>query len=1160
MNLFLRFFVVALTAVFTCTSVFVSGANASTMSIQAPELDVVSALKGFAGESEVDTFSGVLTYRYPLYLPAGRNGMTPKITLTYVGSDSRYDSLLGLGWSLNLSSIYRSSKRGINTLYDRDDFSMDLFGSYDNLVQDVSDPSAYHAKNETDFNKHSFDGQSWTVTDTSGNRFTFGETAASRQVDPNDATKVYKWLLSRVEDPNGNHITFTYFHDEGQVYPEKINYTGHGSDTGLYEISFRRETRPQMTNYQRGFRVATGYRIAGIDIISHETATPEILRSYDFSYAQQNNAIQLLQDVTIKKGTETLPPTSFDYLQAGESGGKFNYLKSVTSPFGGTSSFTYLPSTTIHQSIPFPVYTLASKTVSASLGGPSAITSYDYADGHFYYDQADAYKRQYGGFGLVTVTDPIGNVTKHYFHQSENSINHPELGEQSDHISKKGRLYREEILDATGQLQKLTIRHWRYVALPEADRYHVYLEREIAADYDGQVTPKAKATSYIYDQFGNQASVTEYGEVQLNDQAGNFIDIGSDKTIKTIIYAQNLNKYIVALPSEEMTQDAATNIIAHKKIYFDGLALGSVNLGNSTKVEQLVSAGNFANTQSSYDSRGLATSVTNPNGYTTSYAYDTAGLYPAKVTNALAQETDYSYDYLTGKPITEIDPNGRETVTTLDSFGRPTLVQVSDPANPTALLTLAEYSYDLTAAPHKIRQVKQLGGGIDQISVSYLDEHGRLIQKRTEAAGTQYTVANRYHDARGKVAKEFLPVFGSGEAFTAISQQALSSNYSYDTLGRLTQLVTPLGTTTTSYIPWQKTVTDPLSNNKEFLFDARGNLIQMNEYLASQQLSTIYNYDLLGNIITQTDAIGNTRSMNYDLLGRVTSEDDWHQPAATTIPTTARSYDANGNMLSETKTDATIINYIYDALDRLSSEDDTAVAGVENNYSYDSGQYGIGRLTGITYPAGSESYGYNVLGQKITEAQVIGATRFNSSYGYDLAGNITSQTYPSSLVITNIYNAAGQLIYVQQGTQAIVSGISYSPLGQMTNINYANGVTSQDTYDPAQMYRLTSRVTTDASATKLQDLSYIYDAVGNITRVRDDGTTSLARRVDYGYDDLYRLISAKVYDAITDTLEETRTYVYDLIGNLTNNSAVGIYSYLGLDPHAVSQAGSLQYI
>lgn len=102
-----------------------------------------------------------------------------------------------------------------------------------------------------------------------------------------------------------------------------------------------------------------------------------------------------------------------------------------------------------------------------------------------------------------------------------------------------------------------------------------------------------------------------------------------------------------------------------------------------------------------------------------------------------------------------------------------------------------------------------------------------------------------------------------------------------------------------------------------------------------------------------------------------------------------------------------------------------------------------------------------------------------------------------------------------------ITSIQYNARGQRLATAYGNGATSTYTYDTLT-FRLTNLMTTRpgtyaANLQVVQDLSYYYDPIGNVTKIDDDADTQNViyfnnQRVDpsndYTYDPLYRLITA----------------------------------------------------
>ncbi|MDR2585869.1 MAG: RHS repeat-associated core domain-containing protein [Prevotellaceae bacterium] len=95
------------------------------------------------------------------------------------------------------------------------------------------------------------------------------------------------------------------------------------------------------------------------------------------------------------------------------------------------------------------------------------------------------------------------------------------------------------------------------------------------------------------------------------------------------------------------------------------------------------------------------------------------------------------------------------------------------------------------------------------------------------------------------------------------------------------------------------------------------------------------------------------------------------------------------------------------------------------------------------------------------------------------------------------------------------AGICYNPKGQRERIKYGNGATTKYEYDE-KTFRLTRLWSFRNGGTEnLQDLNYIYDPVGNITKITDNAqkvvffdNQQVNPSQEFKYDALYRLIEA----------------------------------------------------
>src|SRR5262249_23769068 len=163
---------------------------------------------------------------------------------------------------------------------------------------------------------------------------------------------------------------------------------------------------------------------------------------------------------------------------------------------------------------------------------------------------------------------------------------------------------------------------------------------------------------------------------------------------------------------------------------------------------------------------------------------------------------------------------------------------------------------------------------------------------------------------------------------------------------------------------------------------------------------------------------------------------------------------------------------------------------------------------------------------------------YTSRSSFDALNRPTEQIAPDGSVYRPTFNEANLLEKVDVNLRGaavstpFVTNIDYNAKGQRMLIEYGNGARTSYEYDPLT-FRLTRLTTTrpaglNGLATKLlkdartvQDLSYIYDPAGNITRIADDALPALFfanQQVDpvglYTYDAVYRLIEAQGRESI----------------------------------------------
>ncbi len=146
---------------------------------------------------------------------------------------------------------------------------------------------------------------------------------------------------------------------------------------------------------------------------------------------------------------------------------------------------------------------------------------------------------------------------------------------------------------------------------------------------------------------------------------------------------------------------------------------------------------------------------------------------------------------------------------------------------------------------------------------------------------------------------------------------------------------------------------------------------------------------------------------------------------------------------------------------------------------------------------------------------------FSVSSDFDALNRVKQSVAPDGSFFTPLYNKTNQLKSLSVNltsnslATSFVKNIDYNARGQRTRIQYGSGVTTTYKYS-SNTFRLEKLNSTNTNNnTALQRLSYTYDPVGNITKLRDDAfkTVFNANEIiepesNYTYDALYRLITA----------------------------------------------------
>ncbi|MCP4408275.1 MAG: hypothetical protein GY807_11045 [Gammaproteobacteria bacterium] len=693
-------------------------------------------------------------------------------------------------------------------------------------------------------------------------------------------------------------------------------------------------------------------------------------------------------------------------------------------------------------------------TVRDDGNGVIGTSTYLYKNADHWFESAT--DRRFAGFGEVTETNDAGHEEIKKFHQA-NGTSTNELGDSV--YAFMGMEYETSIEDSLGDTFRTDRTNYTVTGTTSTST-RIQVGGQLTRHYDGETTPTDVALAYGHDSNGNLTTKTEYGKV-TGSADGTFTDTGSDDRETTYTYASSP---VGLVTSEVLKNDAGTKV-KESKYYYDDQTFGSATDGNLTKREDWISGSTYVDTEWEYNSYGLPTKLIDPRAKETTFSYDSHNLFVATTTNDDGHTIAETHDYSSGQVATTTDANGNVKATAYDPLSRVETEWITA-NNSSSIVKLASYEYTDTAGAVRIKQTDHLEASLSRNTFRYYDGFGRLIQERAEGEGADYIVRDYVFDDGGLLTRESLPYFDtSASKSNPTTNLKLFTEYAYDPLERAISASTTVGITSTDYDRLKETVTDPLSNDKIYEYDALGRLIDVTEENGISTYVTEYDYDANDNLTKITDADDNERSITYDGLSRRTKLEDLHDTADSTYGSTTFGYDDAGNLTSRVSPNGDVTNWTFDDINRPLTENYTGSAGTEVSYTYDTCTNGKGQICTVVNDAVTSTFTYTANGLPASETKTIDSTAYTTEWEYNRLGRETLITYPDDSEVRYTFNDFGEIERVEQkedgGSFAdLISDFDYGPHGLVTNQIFGNGATTTRTYDADELYRLRSIVTT----------------------------------------------------------------------------------------------------
>jgi RHS repeat-associated protein len=571
-----------------------------------------------------------------------------------------------------------------------------------------------------------------------------------------------------------------------------------------------------------------------------------------------------------------------------------------------------------------------------------------------------------------------------------------------------------------------------------------------------------------------------------------------------------------------------------------------------------------------------------------STTYDSAEhLFAVRVDNNLGHFTTRAFDWRFGRPVYEIDANGREQAWGYDLLQRNVYHLERGGLPPTGpfagIWTTTQYERTLSGSgpsPFKVT-VRSLDGSW---SSKVFDTRGRLVSESAPVLdGSTRTKYYRYN-FHGKVSHASLPTVGA-----ASSSGAADATYAqsfYDRSGRLIKTIEP--------------------NGRTLLFDAQSTGRGMWKRTTEGGVRKSYSiYSAGGRLLASIDGVGNQRCFAYEPDGKVNAtwvlkagmgsgtpslaacysasnmfgaatvmvNDDYGHTSEINDPEAGRHEfrrDAAGRPVWEKDALGHESRLVYDALGRVTQK----IIGSETTFQTWDEQM-KGSLSSVSGPWGVVKKVHDNLGRVRAEV-----TRYTGDtedvvfkYNYSPIHNkLESVDLPQpgtspKFKFNYRYNSVGQLDAVlnTSKTWAYWRALGVDMLGNVSQEAY--GV---DPFDSGWAHSWTTRNYVPLTGALTRLTAYGYNA-GYIDLLQDfvvmrQQNNQVWRRVDalmgqgeiYTYDNADRLRRAEVEHWAGNLVTD---YNYDPLGNLTTKSDIGTMAY-GMqyaNPRALTRAGSVYY-
>jgi len=840
--------------------------------------------------------------------------------------------------------------------------------------------------------------------------------------------------------------------------------------------------------------------------------------------------------------------------------GKTNLLKRLINPLGGSCAIDYnrMGNT---QDMPESRWVLSKVELNDGMGHIYNM-NYDYISGHY-----DRNEREFYGFERIIETRPDNCTMTYDFYNKDYYL--------------KGLEYKSELRNNSRLLFIVTRNNYQVQTISPQIRFP-YLESKETEYHEGvENIAKTTTQAYSYDQYGNIIRFVDNG------------DNGEDDDLEAIVtYKIDTEKFILNKPNQIIITGGDGKKYRERSCTYD-------NNGNLCILRQLLSNGEIAVTNLTYNTFGNPTNVTGPSNhmgqrYSKNFKYDEdTQSHITSITDSFGYESRSEYTghaIYYGKPSCTLDINNSPINYAYDAYGRVKEISIpySDGQNDNASIRII-YNTSTTPAYSETKNIAYKNAGGSVTIKAFIDGLKRSIkmEKSASIGGRATTVkTDVIYDNMGRIWRETQPYETSASNYI---------EYTYDVLDRKKRIFYPDNTNIEYNYGFEdnyfySSVIDQKGKVKKTINDVRGLIIYMKEG-TGENIITRYSYNPMGEITGIIDANNNHTIINYDNLGRRTRINNSDSGII------EYAYDLTGNLIQKITPNlreqgkSIKYRYNYNRREQIVYPEKSMVTyiyGVPND-----SDYSAGRIKKINSTDFREERKYDILGNISTLTRNIFVSvplsewkSYTMSYKFDAFGRMRQLVFQDHEMITYEYDAGGLLTKVigsgVGNTTEYVKNIEYDENGQRTKIEYGNGIITNYSYNDRNKRLVNLRTVNNSKV--YQNIIYEYDNVGNILKRSNEnfiasGDKTVTSIQDYSYDDLDRLVeSIGRYEGELGINSYTNSFTYNSIGNILSKIQVNEielsggakntipettynynYQYLSTKPHAVTSTGDLNY-